>query len=203
MRAKMVDWIIEVLANFNCRDETFFLAINLMDRHLCNTKRYLFFRNEKMMFFINRSINPDELHLIGITSMFIASKYEEIMPMKLSVLCEKAGYGTFTKEDIKDKEVEILESVGFDVMGPNLFSFVQLIANKLNVKEQMNPHQVLVFNDLMSYMSKMVTYEYAIVKNAKNSLLAAAVSLVCFKLFEQIEHNFNIAINVFLFPLIC
>jgi len=34
MRAKMVDWMIEVFANFHCHDETFFLAVNLMDRHL-------------------------------------------------------------------------------------------------------------------------------------------------------------------------
>ena len=41
MRAKMVDWMIEVFANFNCREETFFLAVNLMDRHLRNSKRYI------------------------------------------------------------------------------------------------------------------------------------------------------------------
>lgn len=116
--------------------------------------------------------------------------------MKLSVLCEKAGYGTFSKEDVKNKEVEILESVAFDVMGPNIFSFVQLIANKISIKEQLTAQNVLLFDELMVYMSKMVCYEYSIIKNTKNSLLASAISLVCLKLFEQVDRNLSIALNV-------
>ena len=116
--------------------------------------------------------------------------------MRLGVLCEKAGYGSFTVEDVKNKEVEVLESVGFDVMGPNVYSFVQLIANKLDVKEQLQSQHLVVFNDLLSYMSKMISYEYSIIKSCKSSLLAASVTLVCFKLFEQIDKTFNIASNV-------
>lgn len=33
LRARMVDWMIEVLMNFKCDDLTFFLAISLMDRY--------------------------------------------------------------------------------------------------------------------------------------------------------------------------
>ena len=32
------DWMIEVLTNFKCEDQTFFLAINLLDRYLKNKK---------------------------------------------------------------------------------------------------------------------------------------------------------------------
>lgn len=32
-RAKMVDWMVEVLSAFKCSDQTFFLAVNLMDRY--------------------------------------------------------------------------------------------------------------------------------------------------------------------------
>lgn len=38
LRARMVDWMIEVLTNFKCEDQTFFLAINLLDRYLKNKK---------------------------------------------------------------------------------------------------------------------------------------------------------------------
>jgi len=59
----MIDWMIEVLTNFKCEDQTFFLAANLLDRFLKNVKQ------------------PQEiadLHLMGVTAMFIASKYEDI-----------------------------------------------------------------------------------------------------------------------------
>ena len=53
----MVDWMIEVLTNFKCEDQTFFLAISLLDRYLKN------------------NVSPQEvadLHLMGVTCMFIA-----------------------------------------------------------------------------------------------------------------------------------
>jgi hypothetical protein len=31
-RAKMVDWMVEVLTTFKTSDQTFFLAVNIMDR---------------------------------------------------------------------------------------------------------------------------------------------------------------------------
>lgn len=63
LRARMVDWMIEVLTNFKCDDQTFFLASSLLDRFLKNSPRVL---------------EIGELHLIGVTSMFVASKYEDI-----------------------------------------------------------------------------------------------------------------------------
>lgn len=59
----MVDWMIEVLTNFKCDDQTFFLASSLLDRFLKNS---------------SRGLEISELHLIGVTSMFVASKYEDI-----------------------------------------------------------------------------------------------------------------------------
>ena len=44
---------------------------------------------------MNRCLNPNDLHLIGITCMFIASKYEDLLPIRLETLCEKAGFGKF------------------------------------------------------------------------------------------------------------
>jgi len=44
---------------------------------------------------------PHDLHLIGVASMFMASKYEEIYPVKLSVVYEKIAHKKLTKDDIK------------------------------------------------------------------------------------------------------
>lgn len=34
LRAKMVDWMIEVLCSYKCKNQTFFLAVNYLDRYL-------------------------------------------------------------------------------------------------------------------------------------------------------------------------
>ena len=33
VRARMIDWMIEVLTNFNCDEQTFFIAVQIMDRY--------------------------------------------------------------------------------------------------------------------------------------------------------------------------
>jgi len=33
LRARMIDWMIEVLTNFRCDDQTFFIACSLQDRY--------------------------------------------------------------------------------------------------------------------------------------------------------------------------
>ena len=46
----------------------------------------LFYANSEESFEIN------DLHIIGITCMFIASKYNEIYPIKLNTVYEKIGH---------------------------------------------------------------------------------------------------------------
>ena len=61
MRAILIDWLIEVHYKFKLLPETLYLTVNLIDRYLekCITHR-------------------SKLQLVGVTSMLIASKYEEI-----------------------------------------------------------------------------------------------------------------------------
>ena len=61
----MVDWMIEVLCSYKCKEQTFFLSVNFMDRYLENHPD---------------SMEPENIHLLGISAMFLAAKYEEIYP---------------------------------------------------------------------------------------------------------------------------
>ena len=93
LRARMIDWMIEVLTNFKCDDQTFFLAVSLIDRY---------FKNKVEM----REIS--DLHIIGVTCMFIASKYEDIYPLKMKMVYEKIAHQKLAIEDIKSLELDIL-----------------------------------------------------------------------------------------------
>lgn len=61
MRSILVDWLIEVHRKFELMPETLYLTINIVDRFLSV-----------------KSVSRRELQLVGISSMLIASKYEEI-----------------------------------------------------------------------------------------------------------------------------
>lgn len=61
MRAILIDWLIQVHYKFELSHETLYLTINIIDRFLSL-----------------KTISRKELQLVGMASMLIASKYEEI-----------------------------------------------------------------------------------------------------------------------------
>ena len=81
MRARMVDWMIEVLTNFRCDDQAFFVAVKLMDRYFKQSPRLL---------------SVSDLHVIGVTAMFVASKFEDIYPLKMKTIHEKIAHQKLT-----------------------------------------------------------------------------------------------------------
>jgi len=69
--------MIEVLTNFKCDDLTFFIAISLLDRYAkANTK----------------TLEVSDLHILGVTAMFVASKFEDIQPLKMKTVHEKIAH---------------------------------------------------------------------------------------------------------------
>jgi hypothetical protein len=61
-----------------------------------------------------------DLHLAGIVSMFIASKYEDVIPLLMKTILNKIGHNKFTQKQIEEKEIEILKSISFKIGSPTV-----------------------------------------------------------------------------------
>lgn len=110
IRARMVDWIIEVLTNFYCDDQTFFIAVSLMDRYFKNCPDPL---------------KVSSLHILGVTSMFVASKFEDINPLRMKTVDEKISQKKIPIEDIKRQELDILKVVKYQIHAPTILDFLK------------------------------------------------------------------------------
>ena len=108
MRLKMIDWMIEIFTIIQTNDTTFFNAVNIMDNYFHKSKD---------------SYKPTDLHLIGICSIFIASKFCDINPIRLSFLVEKIGHRKFSKEQIINMEEKILNDLKYDILKPTIYEF--------------------------------------------------------------------------------
>lgn len=86
VRAILVDWILNIHEKFKLLPETLFITVNLIDRFLSI-----------------HSIPKEEIQLLGVASLLIATKYEEIYPptVKDFVYITK---NSFTAENILDME---------------------------------------------------------------------------------------------------
>ena len=112
----MVDWMVEVLTAFKCSNQTFFLAINLMDRYFNSLNS-----GEQQ-----RMLELNELHLSGIACMFIASKYEDVYPLLMKTVFNKIGHKKISIESIRSKELEILRVISFRIgASPTSLEFLE------------------------------------------------------------------------------
>ena len=171
LRAKMVDWMVEVMTNFECNKEAFFLSVNLMDIYCKNSTQNL--------------ISAD-IHLIGVTSMYIASKFEDIYPLKIKTVYEKIGHKKLTIEQIKACESQIMNALGFFIQVPSALDFIKIYL-KLILKLFDYSQQELI-SKLTIYLAKMNLHDYNFC-SIKPSLQAVGSIVASFKLYEELKKS--------------
>jgi hypothetical protein len=62
MRTTLIDWLLQVHLRYHMLPETLWIAVNIVDRFLSL-----------------RVVSLIKLQLVGVTAMFVAAKYEEIL----------------------------------------------------------------------------------------------------------------------------
>lgn len=129
MRTRMTDWMIEVLSNYNCDDLTYFESVNIMDRYFKECEK----RKKELI--------PEDLHLIGVTSMFISSKYHDIRPLRLKTVQEKIAHGKLSCDDIKNKEDEISRFLNYSFGLPTMWDFITIFIEEIFYVKY-NSHQI-------------------------------------------------------------
>jgi len=77
LRARMLDWMVEVTTSYKFTHKAYFDGVQLMDRYFAGEKERL---------------PAGKLHLVGVVSMLLASKMEEVYPLKMKTVYEKIGH---------------------------------------------------------------------------------------------------------------
>jgi hypothetical protein len=87
--------------------ETLYVTVSIIDRYL---SRVL--------------IKKSQLHLLGVTALLIATKYEEIYPPDLKDLLS-VSENKFTKEEVLTMEFNILTSLEFNFFASTSLRFLE------------------------------------------------------------------------------
>ena len=186
----MVDWMIEVLTNFKCEDQTFFLAISLLDRYLKNKRECQ---------------EIADLHIMGVTTMFIASKYEDIYPLKMKMVFEKIAHKKLPIERIKALELDMLKQIHYKIPAPTVLDFLKIYLKEVleinhhgNTSLKKEEKEAIPTNSdtpegkkhliykMAMYLSKMSLHDYDL-SGRKPSLVAVGSLYVALKICEQLK----------------
>ncbi|XP_011494160.1 PREDICTED: G2/mitotic-specific cyclin-B [Ceratosolen solmsi marchali] len=108
MRCVLVDWLIEVHEQFHLMQETLYMTIAIIDRFLQDF----------------RLITRKRLQLVGVTAMFIASKYEEMYSPDISDFVYITD-NAYTKSEILQMEMIIIKTLEFSFGKPLPLHFLR------------------------------------------------------------------------------
>ena len=183
MRTRMVDWMIEVLSNYHCDESTYFESINLMDRYFkqCEIKKQV--------------LLPAELHLIGVTSMFIASKYQDIYPLRLKIVQDKIAHNKLTCQEIKNKEDEMMRYLGYNIGLPTMWDFITIFMEEIfyiNCNHHQIKNKVLLENYYDDELNEDDVKLGNIINKKYTKNMLNLLKYVCIYLGKMNCHDYNL-----------
>ena len=175
VRTKMIDWMIEVCSVLDFMDETFFLSVNILDIFLQRTKKIY---------------HNTDIHLIGLTSIFTSSKFQEIYPQSLINFSHKVGNDIFTIVEIKNMETKIMSDVGMEILvSTSIYDFMKtyfydfFYNNKKVIEKNCD---IKMYKDIVitaKYLTKLILhYEYFYLY--ENSMKAIGCIITAIKLMK-------------------
>jgi G2/mitotic-specific cyclin-B, other len=106
-RAFLVEWIIDVHRKFRLKAETLYTTVYVIDRYLSL-----------------KQIRKTQLHILGVSALLIATKYEEIYPPDMKDLLQ-VSENKFTRAEVLQMELDILSVLEFQVTAPSAYRFLE------------------------------------------------------------------------------
>jgi hypothetical protein len=110
MRRILIEWLIEVHAEYDLKPETLYLTVNLIDRYLSK-----------------RIVPKSDFQLLGVTALWVAAKYEEAhgkIPSlnQMKYICCKY----YDEPEFVQMEMRLLEEMNFSIGHPTPEAFLKL-----------------------------------------------------------------------------
>ncbi|KAL4629778.1 G1/S-specific cyclin-E2-like [Arapaima gigas] len=121
MRSILLDWLLEVCEEFHFHRETFYLAQDYFDRFMMTQD----------------SVDKNCLQLIGITTLFLASKVEEMYPPKLQDFAYLTD-GACLVDEIKLMELIILKALNWEIRPETVISWLKIYIQVASLKDDPN-----------------------------------------------------------------
>ncbi|KFQ78811.1 G2/mitotic-specific cyclin-B1, partial [Phoenicopterus ruber ruber] len=160
MRAILIDWLVQVQIKFKLQQETLYLAVAITDH-----------------FLQDNLVSKRVLQLVGVTAMFIASKYEELFPPCIGDFVYVTDH-TYTKFQICQMEMKILQALDFGLGRPLPPHFLKRVSRIAEVSLEQHV--------LAKYLMELSLVDYDMV-HFSPSKTAAAASCLALKLLDGCE----------------
>lgn len=159
MRAILIDWLVEVTEEYRLVPDTLYLTVNYIDRYLSGN-----------------AVNRQQLQLLGVACMLIASKYEEICAPQVEEFCYITD-NTYFKDEILQMETSVLNYLKFEVTAPTTKCFLRRF---VRVAQGSNEVPSLQLEFLANYLAELSLLDYSFLCFLPSLIAASAIFLAKF-----------------------
>lgn len=118
----MADWMIEVTTSFKCDPKTYFVSMAILDKYLVASHQNQI------------SLQNHDIHKIGVISMYLASKFEDVFPLHSKIVSEKIAHGTMTPKQITTEEKKFFKLLGFSLDFVTHYDFFETYVAKMQYR---------------------------------------------------------------------
>lgn len=151
MRTILVDWLVEVHLKFKMVPESLYMTVSIIDRYL-----------------EVKQVRRSKLQLVGVASLLIAAKYEEIYPPELRDLVYITDRA-YNKQEILEMENEIIKTLDYYFTVPTIHTFLCRYLKAAHADRTMV--------QLACYLTERTLQEYSMLKFLPSTIAATAVYL--------------------------
>jgi len=153
MRSILADWLIQVHLRFHLLPETLHMTVLLLDRYLQTACK---------------EVSKKELQLVGVSCMFVASKYEEMYAPEIQDFVYITD-NAYTKRDILRTEIKVLSALCFDIGRPHSIHFLRRFSKAFDAEPETHT--------LAKFISELAMVAYGLVHVLPSEIAAASLWL--------------------------
>ncbi|VVA91527.1 unnamed protein product [Arabis nemorensis] len=148
-RGILINWLVEVHFKFDLMHETLYLTIDLLDRYLSQVP-----------------VQKNEMQLIGLTALLLASKYEDYWHPRIKDLISISAE-SYTREQILGMERIMLKQLKFRLNAPTSYVFMLRFLKAAQSNKKLE--------QLSFYLIELCLVEYEALKFKPSLLCASAI----------------------------
>lgn len=166
MRAILIDWLVEVAEEYRLVPDTLYLTVNYIDRYLSGNP-----------------MNRQQLQLLGVASMMIASKYEEICAPQVEEFCYITD-NTYFKDEVLQMESTVLNFLKFEMTAPTIKCFLRRFVRAAQGIDEVPSLQL---ECLTNFIAELSLLEYSMLCYAPSLIAASSIFLAKYMLFPAMK----------------
>lgn len=149
IRGIVVDWLVHLHSRARMLPETLFLGVNIFDRFLSRER-----------------VSLHDIQLVGISSLYIAAKYEEVMCPTIDWM---SSAGNYSDEEVRKMELQVILAIDFDIGYANPLNFLRRV-NKADGYDS-------VVRAIAKYLLELSLFDQNLMTYRPSDTAAAAIYL--------------------------